>query len=145
MLDPTRMDEVLRRGAAVAGAIAEWKGVDAKRRELQAKLDNERAERNAANDSMAKLDKKSAEFASARDRLKELSSSIKSGETALKALEEEASSRLLVIPNAPHKDTPDGARRTLGVRLQRPRVAIGNQLLAGESFRDQPAQTIPYH
>lgn len=112
MLDPTRMDEVLRRGAAVAGAIAEWKGVDAKRRELQAKLDNERAERNAANDSMAKLDKKSAEFASARDRLKELSSSIKSGETALKALEEEASSRLLVIPNAPHKDTPDGGGET---------------------------------
>ncbi len=108
MLDPTRMDEVLRRGAAVAGAIAEWKGVDAKRRELQARLDNERAERNAANDSMAKLDKKSAEFASARDRLKELSSSIKGGETALKALEEEASSRLLVIPNAPHKDTPGG-------------------------------------
>jgi len=42
-------------------------------------------------------------------------------------------------------DAPDGARRTLGMRLQRPRVAVGNQLLAGECFRDQPAYTIPYH
>jgi seryl-tRNA synthetase len=108
MLDPTRMDEVLRRGAAVGGAIAEWKAVDAQRRELQAKLDNERAERNAANDSMAKLDKKSAEFTSARDRLKELSSSIKSGELRLSALEDEANAKLFIIPNAPHKDTPDG-------------------------------------
>ena len=109
MLDPTRMDEVSRRGPAVAGAIAEWKAVDAQRRELQARLDNERAERNAANEKMAKLDKKGAEFASARDRLKELSSSIKQGEEKLKALEADAEGRLLVIPNAPFRDIPDGS------------------------------------
>ena len=66
--------------------IAEWKAVDAQRRELQATLDNERAERNSANEKMSKLDKKSAEFTSARDRLKELSTSIKQGEEKLKAL-----------------------------------------------------------
>jgi seryl-tRNA synthetase len=103
------MDEVLRRGAAVAGPIAEWKAVDAQRRELQATLDNDRAERNSANDKMSKLDKKSAEFTSARDRLKELSSSIKHGEERLKGLEEDATNRLLLIPNAPFRDTPDGA------------------------------------
>lgn len=108
MLDPARMDEVLRRGAAVAGPIAEWKAVDAQRRELQATLDNERAERNSANEKMSKLDKKSAEFTSARDRLKELSSSIKQGEEKLKVLEEDATNRLLVIPNAPFRGTPDG-------------------------------------
>ncbi len=108
MLDPTRMDEVSRRGKAVEGAIAEWKAVDAKRRELQATLDNERAERNAANEKMAKLDKKSAEFTGARERLKELSSSIKQGELKLGELEAEASGKLLIIPNAPYKDVPDG-------------------------------------
>jgi seryl-tRNA synthetase len=109
MLDPARMDEVLRRGAAVAGPIAEWKAVDAQRRELQATLDNDRAERNSANEKMSKLDKKSAEFTGARDRLKELSSSIKQGEEKLKVLEEDATNRLLVIPNAPYRETPDGA------------------------------------
>jgi seryl-tRNA synthetase len=109
MLDPTRMDEVLRRGNAVAGAIAEWKAVDAQRRELQAKLDNERAERNSANEMMAKLDKKSAEFSAARDRLKELSSSIKQGEARLGELESVAEHRLLILPNAPHRDTPNGS------------------------------------
>jgi seryl-tRNA synthetase len=109
MLDPARMDEVLRRGNAVASTIAEWKIVDLQRRELQSRLDGERAERNAANEKMAKLDKKSAEFVVARDRLKELSSSIKQGEVKLSELESEASDRLLIIPNAPHRDTPTGA------------------------------------
>ena len=109
MLDASRIDEVSRRGNAAAGAIAEWKAVDAQRRELQARLDNDRAERNSANEKMAKLDKKSAEFTSARDRLKELSSAIKQGEARLAELESDATNRLLHIPNAPHRDTPVGA------------------------------------
>ncbi len=108
MLDAIRIDEVSRRGAAVAGAITEWKTVDAQRRELQARLDNERAERNAANDKMSKLDKKSVEFTTARERLKELSSSIKQGEAKLSELESEATNRLMHIPNAPHRDVPVG-------------------------------------
>jgi seryl-tRNA synthetase len=109
MLDPARMQEVLRRGPAVAHAVEEWRLVDAKRRELQARLDHERAERNSANEKMSKLDKKSAEFAAARDRLKDLSGSIKDGELRLAELEADTAGRLLVIPNAPHRDTPDGA------------------------------------
>ena len=112
MLDSTRMDEVLRRGNAVAGAIAEWKAVDAQRRELQARLDNDRAERKSANEKMAKLDKKSADFTSARDRLKELSSAIKQGEARLAELEADATTRLLNIPNAPHADVPAGGGET---------------------------------
>lgn len=108
MLDATRIDEVSRRGSQVGGAIAEWKSVDAQRRELQARLDNERAERNSANERMAKLDKKSQEFAAARDRLKELSTAIKQGEARLAELEADATGRLLHIPNAPHRDVPTG-------------------------------------
>ncbi|MEZ4363106.1 MAG: serine--tRNA ligase [Kofleriaceae bacterium] len=108
MLDPARMDEVLRRGPAVAQAIEEWRVVDAQRRELQATLDHERAERNSANEKMAKLDKKSPEFAAARDRLKELSSSIKRDEARLAELEADTAGKLLIIPNAPHPDAPTG-------------------------------------
>ena len=89
--------------------VNEWKAVDAQRRSLQQQLDKQRAERNAANDSMAKLDKKSAEFAAARDRLKQLSSEIKQGEAALRDAEQEAEFRLLTINNAPHESVPTGS------------------------------------
>jgi seryl-tRNA synthetase len=109
MLDPTRMEDVLRRGAAEAAVVAAWRAVDEKRRALQGRLDARRAERNAANESMAKLDKKSAEFIAARDRLKQLSMEIKTGEGELAQLEAEVEALLLHLPNAPHASVPTGA------------------------------------
>ncbi|HWU85964.1 MAG TPA: serine--tRNA ligase [Kofleriaceae bacterium] len=109
MLDPTRMDDVLRRGGDVATSVTEWKGLNDRRKELQSKLDRLREERNKANDGMAKLDKKSPEFAAARDELKTKAAQIKEGEAELARLETESQARLLAIPNAPHASVPDGA------------------------------------
>ncbi len=109
MLDPARMDDVLRRGGDVATVVNAWREVDEKRRKLQAELDTKRQGRNAANERMSKLDKKSPEFTAARDELKTLASGIKEGETQLSALEAESEQRLLVIPNAPHASVPEGA------------------------------------
>jgi seryl-tRNA synthetase len=108
MLDPARMDDVLRRGPKEADGVNAWRALDERRRKLQGELDGKRAERNAANDSMAKLDKKSAEFAAARDRLKALSAEIKQGEAELADLETESSYALATIPNAPHASVPTG-------------------------------------
>src|ERR1041385_8587581 len=109
MLDPARMDDVLRRGGDVATAVNAWKSVDDRRKKLQAELDGARQQRNAANEKMAKLDKKSPEFAAARDELKALSTKIKEGEAELGRLELAAEQALLVIPNAPHPSVPTGA------------------------------------
>ncbi len=109
MLDPARMDDVLRRGGDVATAVAAWKSLDERRRKLQGDLDTLRQQRNAANERMAKLDKKSPEFAAARDELRALSGKIKDGEAELGAIEVESSDRLMTIPNAPHASVPDGA------------------------------------
>src|SRR5690349_13985505 len=110
MLDPARIEQVLRRGdPAYNAAVAQWKQLDEQRRKLQGELDAKRAERNAANETMAKLDKKSPDFASARDRLKQLSADIKQGEAQLADLETEATDRLLHVANAPHASVPDGA------------------------------------
>jgi seryl-tRNA synthetase len=110
MLDPARMDEVLRRGAPdVATRVTAWRGFDDRRRKLQGELDSLRQARNAANERMAKLDKKSSEFAEARDSMKTLSSRIKDGEGDLGKLEAESEQSLLMIPNAPHASVPDGA------------------------------------
>src|SRR5215471_15731943 len=99
MLDPARINDVLRKGQAYAPQVAEWRAIDEKRRALQGGLDTRRAERNGANETMAKLDKKSDDFAKARDRLRELSSDIKAGEAELAKLEEQASDLLMRIPN----------------------------------------------
>ena len=108
MLDPARIEHVLRRGDADPALVAAWKQLDEQRRKLQGELDAKRAERNAANETMAKLDKKSSEFAATRDRLKQLSADIKQGEALLADLETEANDRLMNIPNAPHPSVPDG-------------------------------------
>jgi len=110
MLDPARMDDVLRRSnPEVATLVAAWRSVDERRRKLQGDLDAQRQARNAANERMAKLDKKSAEFAAARDDMKTLATRIKEGESELARLEAERDQHLLVIPNAPHAGVPVGA------------------------------------
>jgi len=109
MLDPARMDDVLRRGDDVKPRVDAWRELDARRRKLQGELDDARAKRNGANERMAKLDKKSPEFATARDEMRELSQRIKSGEAEEKQLEEDAARALAIIPNAPHASVPTGA------------------------------------
>jgi seryl-tRNA synthetase len=108
MLDPLKMDAVLRRGPAVATVVSEWRSLDERRRKLQAELDGMRAESNAANQQMSKLDKKSPEFTEARDRLKALSARNKEGTAELDRLVADTESRLMGIPNAPHPSVPDG-------------------------------------
>jgi seryl-tRNA synthetase len=109
MLDPLKMDDVLRRGSEVAPIVAEWRELDQARRTLQAELDTLRQQKNQANERMAKLDKKSAEFVTARDEMKALSTRIKQGEAEHERLEGESQARLLGIPNAPHASVPTGA------------------------------------
>ena len=110
MLDPSRMDDVLRRGdPEVASGVSAWKGLDEKRRRLQGELDGLRQQRNAANEKMGKLDKKGPDFAAARDELKNLSGRIKTGETELQQIEADWEDHLFRLPNAPHASTPTGA------------------------------------
>jgi seryl-tRNA synthetase len=109
MLDPIKMDALLRRGGDVATRVTAWRELDAQRRKLQAELDGDRQQRNVESDRMAKLDKKSPEFATTRDVLKTLSTKIKAGEVTLSQLEAESATRLLLLPNAPHESVPDGA------------------------------------
>jgi seryl-tRNA synthetase len=110
MLEPAKLDGVLRRGAALAPLVEEFRAIDARRKAVQAELDRARSERNAASEAMAKIaDKKSADFAARRDQLRELSNRIKAGEEEQVRLEEESRAKLMGIPNAPHPSVPVGA------------------------------------
>jgi seryl-tRNA synthetase len=125
------MDDACRRGGDVATAVAQWKSLDERRKELQSRLDKLREDRNKANDRMAKLDKKSPEFAAARDELKAKGAQIKEGETELAAVERDREALQLGIPNAPHASVPDGAGEqdnpVLHVWGEKPRFAFSPQ------------------
>jgi seryl-tRNA synthetase len=108
MLDPTRMDDVLRRGGDVATVVGAWRSCDEQRRKLQGELDSLRQQRNSANERMAKLDKKSVEFLAARDEMKAVSTQIKEGEARFAMIEAQWEQQLLAIPNAPHASIPEG-------------------------------------
>jgi seryl-tRNA synthetase len=110
MVDPAKLEAVMRRGPQVQPALDAYRQVDARRKALQSELDGARSQRNAANDRMAAIkDKKSAEFAAARDELRGLSQRIKDGEGELAKLEAETRIAHLLLPNAPHPSVPDGA------------------------------------
>ena len=117
MLDPARMEDVLRRGGAVANVVNAWRSLDDRRKQLQATLDTKRGARNAANERMSKLDKKSTEFTQARDELKILATDIKEGEQELATLEATGLLRLLHIPNAPHASVPVGSSEADNILL----------------------------
>jgi len=108
MLDPLKMDAVLRRGPAVAEVVSSWRAVDERRRKLQAELDGLRQESNTANQRMSKLDKKSPEFTGSVTQMKALKARITEGTAEQNRLEAEAEGLLLGIPNAPHASVPDG-------------------------------------
>jgi len=108
MLDPLKMDAVLRRGPAVAEVVSSWRAVDERRRKLQAELDGLRQESNTANQRMSKLDKKSPEFTGSVTQMKARKARITEGTAEQNRLEAEAEGLLLGIPNAPHASVPDG-------------------------------------
>ena len=112
MLDPARMDDVLRRGnPTYLAAVTAWRSVDERRRKLQGELDTIRAQRNAANELMSKLAKQKPqppEFAATREEMKALGKRIADGEKELSELERDAYDKLQEIPNAPHASVPEG-------------------------------------
>jgi seryl-tRNA synthetase len=116
MLDPARLDAVLRRGPAAAPLLAAFTEVDSRRKSLQGELDALRARRNASSEQMATVkDKKSEAFSALRDELRVLSLRTKEGEKELDQLEAETRERLLWLPNAPHESVPDGADESANV------------------------------
>src|SRR5450432_3738379 len=112
MLDPTRMDDVLRRGNEVVPLVARWRSLDEQRRRFQGELDGLRQQLNADTRMKTIADKKSPEFAQARDEMKALSTAIKEGTTKLNQLERDSEAALLLIPNAPHSSVPVGDDET---------------------------------
>ena len=116
MLDPARMDDVLRRGGDVATVVGSWRSLDERRRKLQAELDTKRAAaQRGATSGWRSSTRRSPEFAPARDELKALSTEIKEGETELATLEHDE-------PAAPARTSRTRRTRAFPIGAERGRT-----------------------
>ncbi|MBW2547042.1 MAG: serine--tRNA ligase [Deltaproteobacteria bacterium] len=98
-----------RRGFADAELLDRLGALAEERRSGIASVEALRQERNEASQAMAKVaDKKSEEFQAKREQLRNLGDQIKQGEGHQGKVETELEAILLILPNLPHPDTPDG-------------------------------------
>ena len=106
-LDAVR-DGLSRRGFKDTELLEEIARLADERRGLITRVEEMRAERNAASQAMAKLDKKSEAFAAKRDALKQLGVEIKAAEAGQDEVVGRLRSLLLNLPNLPHSSVPEG-------------------------------------
>lgn len=104
-------DAVVARLADRGGAIdlSRFKALFAERKRLYTEVEAGQAQRNRANEDMKGLAKTDpAKLEAVRGELKALSSAIKEQELRLKAVDEELSQLLLMVPNVPDASVPTG-------------------------------------
>jgi seryl-tRNA synthetase len=98
-----------RRGATAAETLDRIAELGSERKRAIVELETLQRERNAASEAMAKIaDKKSAEFAQKRESLRSLGDRTKELEARQKAVQAEVEEVLLLVPNVPYEDIPDG-------------------------------------
>ncbi len=91
--------------------------VEAKRRDLIALIDGDRAEQNRASKAIGNLPP--AQRTEAADRIRELKARLKSREDEQKQVEEEFRALMLRLPNPPSEDVPEGRDDTENVEIRR--------------------------
>lgn len=105
--DPERFQQRLAlRGANIT--LNEVISLNLRRRELITESDELRHQKTVTETGMKSADKKSDEFAQFRDQMRALSQRIKAQSTELKEVEDALNQALLVIPNLPDEDLPQG-------------------------------------
>jgi seryl-tRNA synthetase len=98
-----------RRGGAAAQTLDRIAELGAERKRTLSELETLQRERNAESEAMAKIaDKKSPEFAQKREALRTLSERTKELEARQKAVQAEVEDVLLLVPNMPFEEVPDG-------------------------------------
>lgn len=117
-LEATRA-ALARRGPAAAASLEPLSALASERKQVLTRLEHLRAQKNEANTAMRALDKKSPEFASRRDALRAIGEEQKQLETRQREVEQALQEALLVVPNLPAPQAPDGHSEAHNVELRR--------------------------
>lgn len=102
----------VRQGLAAKNAKVDLDGLlelDKKRRDISIKLDELRAQKNAANDEIGRAIKEGQDPKPKIAAMKETASKIDALEPDLRAVEDELQQKLISIPNIPHASVPVGS------------------------------------
>jgi len=105
------------RGAAVP--LAEYQGLEARRRGMAQELDELRARRNRASETVAQAKRRGGDAAAAIAESREVGDAIRNMETGLRQTETELSELAFRFPNLPHPSVPVGASADDNVELRR--------------------------
>jgi seryl-tRNA synthetase len=105
--DPERFQaQLARRGSDYSlGVVAE---LSLKRRSLITRTDELRHQKSQTEASMKTVDKKGSDFAQFRDQMRTVSQEIKRLSQELKDIEAEINEAILILPNLPDTNIPDG-------------------------------------
>ncbi|MBM2828871.1 MAG: serine--tRNA ligase [Actinobacteria bacterium] len=102
------VEEALRRRRS-AVSLEGFVDIDRKRRELMAKTEVLRAERNTASEEIGRLRREKKDASALMEKMKDVAARIKEMETGLPELERQMEEFLLNIPNVPDSSVPDGS------------------------------------
>ncbi len=97
-----------RRGGDATVAVDAVLGLDQERRSLLQRAEKLKAERNRASEEVARLKREKAEAAELIAQLKGLSDTIKALDQQTRDVETELEERMLLLPNLPLPELPDG-------------------------------------
>jgi seryl-tRNA synthetase len=105
------------RGASVP--LAEYRKLDARRREVAQELDDLRARRNRASEAVAQAKRRGGDAAAAIAESREVGEAIRGLETVLRDTEAQVDEVALRFPNLPHPSVPAGATGDDNVEVRR--------------------------
>ncbi len=106
--DATRAALARRRDASIDAAVDQVLELDRRRRDLLARAEAIKAERNAASDEVAKLKRSGASAAELMAKLRASGDEVKRLDAETREVDDSLESLLLRIPNLPHESLPDG-------------------------------------
>jgi seryl-tRNA synthetase len=125
VLDPRLLREqpdVVEAGFRARGAsvpLAEYRKLDARRREVAQELDDLRARRNRASEAVAQAKRRGGDAAAAIAESREVGEAIRGLETVLRDTEAQVDEVALRFPNLPHPSVPAGATGDDNVEVRR--------------------------
>ena len=117
--NPEELVEAMRKRRNKGADVSELLDTDAKRRELLAKVESMKAERNAVSSEIPRLKKEGADVTAKLADMKKLAEEIKELDSEVSALDAKLDELIMSVPNIPHESVPEGDDDKENVEIRR--------------------------
>ncbi|MBO4848815.1 MAG: serine--tRNA ligase [Clostridia bacterium] len=117
--NPEELVEAMRKRRNKGADVTELLETDAKRRELLAKVESMKAERNAVSSEIPRLKKEGVDVTDKLAAMKKLADEIKQLDSGVSELDAKLDELIMSVPNIPHESVPEGADDRENVEIRR--------------------------